>query len=196
MAIKFRERCIFSQKYLNEMHAKIHNKSVVSTAERELHEDLIDEEQLEYIDEEVQILEDNYEIPQDDVTEELVDEEFVEETDDAEEEDTEEQMNKEKRHWVLLEDNRPTKRLRNFFICEECGEYFNDEDEYNEHAKGHVQHKESKRFFPCYKCPANFNTKIALKIHRQEQHSGDRLFKCSTCGETFLQHSAKQRHEK
>ncbi|XP_064556563.1 zinc finger protein 436 [Drosophila montana] len=196
LAIKFRERCIFSQKYLEEMLTKVRKEFVVNTAERELYEDLIDEEQLEYIDEDVQFLEDNdvgnlFEEMSAEITEDE-----VAETGHVEENANEDQSRSEKRHWVLLEDKRPAKRLRHFFICEECGEYFKNEYDYNEHKEGHLENKESKKFFPCYKCPATFKTRIALKLHRREEHSGERNFKCATCGETFLEHNAKQRHEK
>ncbi|XP_017855991.1 PREDICTED: transcription factor Ouib [Drosophila arizonae] len=193
LAIKFRERCIFTQKYLKEVYTKRRSIELVAkSTEPELHEDLIDEEQLEYLDDDVQVIEDI----NDYVAEDMSGEDFLEETEDVEVEVTEEQSSKEKQHWVLLEDSRPSKRVRNFFICEECGEFFNTESSYNLHIKGHMQQKEAKRFFPCCKCPSTFNTKIALKAHREQFHTGDRLFKCSTCGETFMQHSAKQRHEK
>lgn len=192
-AIKFRERCIFTQKYLKEMYTKrCTNEFAVKSADPELHEDLIDEEQLEYLEDDVQVLEDI----NDYVAEDMSGEEFLEENEDVKVEGTEEQSCKEKQHWVLLEDSRPIKRVRNFFICEECGEFFNTESDYNLHIKGHTKEKGSKRLFPCCKCPSTFNTKIALKAHCQKLHTGDRLFKCSTCGETFMQHSAKQRHEK
>ncbi|KAL7727230.1 hypothetical protein ACLKA6_004490 [Drosophila palustris] len=201
LAVKFRERCIFSQNYLQDMLKKNSNK--FETADNELSEELIDEDQLEYIDQDLEIedlndcVEQEQECAPEDAVEDVSESEFIE-TADFECLEPEESANsgENKRHLVLLQDSRPAKRLRNFFICEECGEYFKKENEYRAHLEGHKERKESKHFFPCYQCSSFFNTKTMLNLHRRNEHgNGNRLFKCNTCGETFLEHTAKQRHE-
>lgn len=209
LAVKFRERCIFSQNYLEEM-LKQERKESLETYENELSEDLIDEDQLEYVDDDENDEEFHYEDEADNSIglEQEEEEECIDESDDViedvetlEEEEQEGNENLEvagyysKRPVEELDDNRPKKRLRNFFICEECGEYFKIEAEYNAHMEGHFQHKPSKQFFPCQQCSASFNSKNLLQNHLREEHGGKRLFKCATCGEEFLEHSARQRHE-
>ncbi|KAH8403927.1 hypothetical protein KR215_006460 [Drosophila sulfurigaster] len=202
LAIKFRERCIFSQNYLEDLLKKQYEEL---SAKNELSEELIDEAELEYQEEPVAFEDDkvweeeNYtEMSDDDnvkhISEEAEEIEEVFEIAELEQEEQEQPKNN-KRHMVLLQENRPTKRLRNFFICEECGGFFNKEKDYNNHMKGHTEHKESPQFFPCCQCTAHFSTKTMLKQHRRDVHNGNRLFKCGICGEGFLEHTAKQRHE-
>lgn len=176
------------------------NSNAFNNADNELSEELIDEDQLEYNDQEIQFedfndcIEENYICEPDDVVEDLTAEELAE-TVDFENPTSEVSSKKNKRHLVLLQDSRPVKRLRNFFICEECGGFFKKENEYKDHLAGHMDRKESKQFFPCHECSSFFNTKAMLALHRRNEHHGNRLFKCNTCGETFLEHTAKQRHE-
>ncbi|XP_062126825.1 zinc finger protein 132 [Drosophila sulfurigaster albostrigata] len=202
LAIKFRERCIFSQNYLEDLLKKQYEEL---SAKNELSEELIDEAELEYQEEPVAFEDDkvweeeNYtEMSDDDnvkhISEEAEEIQEVFEIAELEQEEQEQPKNN-KRHMVLLQENRPTKRLRNFFICEECGGFFNKEKDYNNHMKGHTEHKESPQFFPCCQCTAHFSTKTMLKQHRRDVHNGNRLFKCGICGEGFLEHTAKQRHE-
>ncbi|EDV94766.1 transcription factor Ouib [Drosophila grimshawi] len=198
LAIKFRERCIFSQNYLENLLQKSNKEIVFNAAAQELYEDLIDEEQLEYVDEDVQVVERNDDVDDDvpdDVSEMLTIDELSQFEEFVDEGAAEKQSKSEKRHFVLLQDTRPAKRCRNFFICEECGEFFKCQPDYNEHLKCHVESKEAKQLFACGQCGTNFNSSSALRQHRQQEHNGRRLFKCATCGETFLEHSAKQRHE-
>jgi len=165
------------------------------TADRELSEESVDEDQLEYIDQDLQFDEEqDYICESDDVVEDVSAEEVVE-TVDFEDLETDEPQKKNKRHFVLLQDSRPVKRIRNFFICEECGEFYKDENEYKEHLDCHIERKESKKFFPCCLCSQFFNRKTMLKQHLRTEHNRNRLFKCNTCDETFLEHTAKQRHE-
>lgn len=209
MAIKFRERCIFSQNYLEEMLKKERNE-FLKRYENELSEDLIDEDQLEYVDDDDENDDENDE-ELGDVEVEVTEDDFMYENDDAiceevetledEEEDVEEHEDLSvagngKRQMEIVEDSSmPKKRLRNFFICEECGEYFKLEVEYNAHMEGHFERKSSKQYFPCELCRGSFPSKNQLHNHQREEHGGNRLFKCATCGEQFLEHSAKQRHE-
>lgn len=186
---------------------KKERKECLENYENELSEDLIDEDQLEYVDDDENDEEIQYEEDSDKGIG-LKQEEFIDENDDVMEDfealEEEEEGNEVlvvsdycgKRSVEVLDDSRPKKRLRNFFICEECGEYFKMEVEYKAHLEGHFQHKPSKQFFPCQQCSASFNSKNLLQNHQREEHGGNRLFKCATCGEQFLEHSAKQRHEK
>ncbi|KAH8359767.1 hypothetical protein KR093_008702 [Drosophila rubida] len=200
LAVKFRERCIFSQNYLENVLKKQYDEL---SAKDELSEELIDEDELEYEDQPVAFEENKHfeedvseDLPDNDADEPISDEaENFEEVIELEITQTDEESKKKRRHMVLLQENRPAKRLRNFFICEECGGYFNNEKDYNNHLNGHKEHKESPKFFPCCQCSAHFSTKTLLRQHRQQEHNGNRLFKCSICGETFLEHTAKQRHE-
>ncbi|KAH8310511.1 hypothetical protein KR044_001726, partial [Drosophila immigrans] len=192
LAVKFRERCIFSQNYLEDVLKKQYDDL---SAKNELSEELIDEDELEYQEESVACEEEDCD---DDNVEHINEEAYdFEELLDFEDTETEEreQSKKNKRHMVLLQESRPAKRLRNFFICEECGGFFNNETDYNSHLNGHKKHTESAQFFPCCQCSAHFPTKTMLRQHRRDEHNGNRLFKCKICGEAFLEHTAKQRHE-
>ncbi|ALC45950.1 CG14667 [Drosophila busckii] len=197
-AMKFRERCIFSQKYLRDMIDREHCEKVAGKAPDELSEDLIDEDQLEYMQDDYQTLNDNEE-------EEDASFEYSESIDDNSQDAkpyqvenidyaAQEQSRRAKRHLVLLKESRP-KRARNFFICEECGQFFITEDKYTKHLEGHIELKESVDFFPCGKCTATFPSRSLLKTHRREEHSIPQ-FKCTICDEVFLEYCAKQRHEK
>ncbi|XP_034484833.1 zinc finger protein 708 [Drosophila innubila] len=198
LAVKFRERCIFSQHYLQDMLKKSSN--AFPSADNELSEELIDEDQLEYIDQDLKFedindcIEESYVCEPEYVVGDVSEEELVD-AEDFENPGPVESPKKNKRHFVLFQESRPVKRLRNFFICEECGGYFKNENEYKDHLEGHMDRKESIQFYPCNECSLSFNTKSLLNLHRRNEHNGNRLFKCNTCGETFLEHTAKQRHE-
>jgi len=154
LATKFRERCIFSQKYLLDIRNKSQDPSIVYIDEgpEPLDEQLIDADQLEAQDDEqflvyeemVEDGEDMDEFPPDDDPEASV----MAAAEAAHQADIQEQQ---------LE--RAAKRRRNFFICDECGQLFNDEYVYNEHLDGHQDRREMKQFFPCPECPKTY-TKI------------------------------------
>jgi len=80
---------------------------------------------------------------------------------------------------------RAAKRRRNFFICDECGQLFNDEYVYNEHLDGHQDRREMKQFFPCPECPKTYTKKALLKQHRAQVHTGQRQFRCSICNDAY-----------
>jgi len=140
LATKFRERCIFSQKYLLDIRNKSQDPSIVYIDEgpEPLDEQLIDADQLEAQDDEqflvyeemVEDGEDMDEFPPDDDPEASV----MAAAEAAHQADIQEQQ---------LE--RAAKRRRNFFICDECGQLFNDEYVYNEHLDGHSSVGQKKR---------------------------------------------------
>ncbi|XP_022213645.2 oocyte zinc finger protein XlCOF19 [Drosophila obscura] len=186
LAVKFRERCIFSQKYLLDMVKKSTEEDRKKYVPTELHEQLIDPDQLEPTidDDELFMGFDRGD-----------DEEFTSE------EDPQAAMlvAAEEAHKAAIKEeqmSRAAKRRRNFFICEQCGQFYDDEYSYNEHLDAHQERKEMKMFFPCTECPETFTKKTDLKQHRTRCHIGQRHFKCSTCGEVFVSMGAKLRHEK
>ncbi|XP_037730297.1 transcription factor Ouib isoform X1 [Drosophila subpulchrella] len=191
LATKFRERCIFSQKYLLDIRNKSQDPSIVYIDEgpEPLDEQLIDADQLEAQDDE----------------EFLVYEEMVEDGEDMDEfppdDDPEASVMAaaEAAHQADIQEQqleRAAKRRRNFFICDECGQLFNDEYVYNEHLDGHQDRREMKQFFPCPDCPKTYTKKALLKQHRAQVHTGHRQFRCSICNEVFSSLGAKLRHEK
>ncbi|XP_017023382.1 transcription factor Ouib [Drosophila kikkawai] len=173
LAVKFRERCIFSQKYLLDIKTKTQDLHPSKIASPELHEQLIDAEEFVTCNEE-----DEVESHTDEDPEALV---------MAAAEQAEIQ---EKRQ------ERASKRSKNFFICNECGRIFNDECQYNDHLEGHLGRREMRHFFPCPECPQIFKRKFTLKEHRTRNHLGHRQFVCSTCNEVFIALGDKLRHEK
>ncbi|XP_017114660.1 GDNF-inducible zinc finger protein 1 [Drosophila elegans] len=190
LATKFRERCIFSQKYLLDIKKKERDSREVHI-ENELEplaEQLIDADQLgAHLTEEFMVYEgateegeEIDEFPPDDDPEASV----IAAAEAAHQAEIQEQQ---------LE--RAAKRRRNFFICDECGQLFSDEHLYNEHLDRHLDRREMKQFFPCPECPQTFSKKIHLKDHRAQVHSL-RNFRCSICGEIFSEMGAKLRHEK
>ncbi|XP_017044194.1 transcription factor Ouib isoform X1 [Drosophila ficusphila] len=190
LATKFRERCIFSQKYLLDMKKKSKGLVVVDNDvdPQPLDEQLIDADQFEAdYDEDYMIYdrtkeEDSIDQYQPEIDPEVSILETVEEAQDADIEDQQ------------LE--RASKRRRNFFICDECGQLFHDEYSYNEHLDGHLDRREMKKFFPCTECPETFKKKSLLKQHRELYHESLRQFKCRFCGDVFSAQGARQRHEK
>jgi len=157
------------------------NSNAFPTADNELSEELIDEDQLEYIDQDLKFedlndcIEESYVCEPDDVVREVSEEELVD-AEDFENPEPVESPKKNKRHFVLFQESRPVKRLRNFFICEECGGYFKKENEYKDHLEGHMERKESKQFYPCHECSLSFNTKSLLNLHRRNDHNGNGQF--------------------
>ncbi|KAH8292476.1 hypothetical protein KR054_010666 [Drosophila jambulina] len=179
LAVKFRERCIFSQKYLLEVKKKSPQPHFTNIASPELHEQLIDADQLDgdFV---------------------VYDGEDEEEEESQTDEDPEalvmaaaEQAEIEERQQI-----RALKRRKNFFICSDCGLVFNDECEYNEHIEAHLGRREMKQFFPCPECSQTFKRKSSLKKHQSQWHLGHRQFTCSTCNEVFVALGDKLRHEK
>ncbi|EDW34315.1 GL21642 [Drosophila persimilis] len=185
LAVKFRERCIFSQKYLLEMVMKTTEEDRRKFPIPELHEIEIDADQLE---------------PTNNDDMELLG--FVEGDDVEDDEDAQAAVliAAEEAYKAEIKEEqmrRVAKRRRNFFICEQCGQFYDDEYAYNEHLDAHQERKEMKMFFPCTECPETFTKKTDLKQHRSQFHNGQwRQFKCSTCGKVFVSMDAKLRHEK
>ncbi|XP_017009897.2 transcription factor Ouib [Drosophila takahashii] len=195
LATKFRERCIFSQKYLLDIKKKSQDPSIVHVYQdpEPLDEQLIDQDQLEaHEDEEFPVF---HEI------EEYGDQEGEDAAEFLTDEDPEASVMAaaEAAHQADIQEQqleRAAKRRRNFFICDDCGQLFNDEYLYNEHLDGHQDRREMKQFFPCPECPETFNKKTLLKQHRAQFHAGQRQFLCSICNEVFSSLGAKLRHEK
>ncbi|KAH8344393.1 hypothetical protein KR084_010704 [Drosophila pseudotakahashii] len=192
LATKFRERCIFSQKYLLDIRKKSQDPSIVDVYQdpEPLEEQLIDQDQLVvHEDEEFSFYQ---EIKEDE--EEVVDEFLSDDDPEASVMAAAEAAHQADIQEQQLE--RAAKRRRNFFICDDCGQLFNDEYLYNEHLDGHQDRREMKQFFPCPECPETFNKKALLKQHRAHVHGGQRQFRCSICNEVFSSLGAKLRHEK
>ncbi|KQS38451.1 uncharacterized protein Dere_GG12782, isoform B [Drosophila erecta] len=191
LATKFRERCIFSQKYLLEIRKKSKDQSIVhiDLSPEPLDEQLIDADQLEVDDDEQFVCyQDTEEDPQD-----------LEEFQPDEEPSSSVIAAAEATHQADLHEQqieRAAKRRRNFFICDECGTLFHDEYLYNEHLNGHQNRREMNQFFPCPECPETFKKKALLKLHRAQFHSTQRKFKCTICNEVFAAMGAKLRHDK
>ncbi|XP_016980418.2 zinc finger protein 852 [Drosophila rhopaloa] len=196
LATKFRERCIFSQKYLLDIKKKERDPSIVrvNLDPEPLDEELIDADQLEaHHDEEFLIFDGADE-------EEAEIYEFQPDDDPDDDPQASVMAAAEAAHQAEIQEQqleRAAKRRRNFFICDECGQLFNDEYLYNEHLDGHLGRREMKQFFPCNECPETFKKKALLKQHRAKVHGGQRKnFECSICGEVFSALGAKIRHEK
>ncbi|XP_033166541.1 transcription factor Ouib [Drosophila mauritiana] len=196
LAAKFRERCIFSQKYLLDIIKKPSDQSTdhVELSPEPLDEQLIDADQLETHDDNEQYVcyQESKEEPQD--------LEEIEPDDDpaaavmaaaeaaaeaAHQEDLQEQ-----------EMERAAKRRSNFFICDECGTLFHDAFLYTEHLNGHQNRRDMNQFFPCPECPQTFKKKALLKQHRTQAHLINRRFQCAICHEVFASLGAKFRHDK
>ncbi|EDV41933.1 uncharacterized protein Dana_GF17249 [Drosophila ananassae] len=180
LAMKFRERCIFSQKYLLDIKRK---EEKVKTTPAELEEQLIDADFIKAGgDFEVCDVE-NYDddLSPDDDPEASV----MAAAEAAHQAEVREQQ---------LE--RAAKRDRNFFICELCGHFFKDEYLYNDHKEAHECRREVKDFFPCSECSLNFKKRTLLRQHRAQCHTDNATFKCFTCGEIFLSKGDKLRHQK
>ncbi|XP_017082094.1 transcription factor Ouib [Drosophila eugracilis] len=188
LATKFRERCIFSQKYLLDIRKKSKDPSIVHVDKEPepLDEQLIDADQ--YIsnnDEEFVILNET--------------EDELEEDDQEDDPQASVMAAAEAAHQAVVQEERQeraAKRRKNFFICEECGQLYNDEYLYNEHLEGHVDRREMKKFHPCPDCSETFAKKIHLKQHQNHIHGAQRRFWCSICKEVFSSLGAKLRHLK
>ncbi|EDW95758.1 uncharacterized protein Dyak_GE25465, isoform A [Drosophila yakuba] len=193
LAIKFRERCIFSQKYLLEIRKKSRVQSIVhiDLSPEPLDEQMIDADQLKTDDDEEFVC---YQGTEEEDPQNL--EEFQPVDDPAPASviaaaEAAHQMDQQEQHM-----ERAAKRRRNFFICDECGTLFHDEYLYNEHLNGHQDRREMNQFFPCSECPETFKKKALLKLHRAQCHSSQRKFKCAICNEVFSALGAKLRHDK
>ncbi|KAH8386224.1 transcription factor Ouib [Drosophila serrata] len=178
LAVKFRERCIFSQKYLLDIQNKSRQPHYANTA---LHEQLIDADQLGDHD-----------------SGEFVayDEEDERESETDEDPEALVMAAAEQAEIQEKQQERALKRRKNFFICNECGRIFHDEDQYNEHMEGHLGRREMKQFFPCPECSQSFKKKKTLKDHLARIHLVHHRFECSTCNEVFTALGDKLRHEK
>ncbi|KAH8381990.1 hypothetical protein KR009_001271 [Drosophila setifemur] len=184
LAVKFRERCIFSQKYLLDIKQKSKSTTKVRYTPAELQEQLIDAEQLVSAEEDEEV---------------YVCGSGGDEYDDDEDPEASVMAAAEAAHQAEIKEQqleRAAKRRRNFFICDDCGQFFNNEYVFNEHVDAHQGRRETKQFFPCSGCPETFKRKALLKQHRLEAHGGDTVFKCHTCGEVFATRGDKLRHQK
>ncbi|KAH8241305.1 hypothetical protein KR032_007707 [Drosophila birchii] len=181
LAVKFRERCMFSQKYLLDIKRKSLHPQYTNIASPALHEQLIDTDQLGDLD-----------------SGELVAFDQEDDEDSQTEGDPEALVMAAAAQAELQEKHqeRAAKRRKNFFICNECGRVFNDEYQYKEHQDAHSCRREMKQFFPCPECPQTFKRKPMLKEHLARTHLGHRQFACSTCNEVFIALGDKLRHEK
>ncbi|KAH8268487.1 hypothetical protein KR026_007579 [Drosophila bipectinata] len=182
LAMKFRERCIFSQKYLLDIKQKEKSKPKHKTTPAELEEQLIDADFVKPVEFEVCVVEN-----------------FDDELSDDDDPQASVMAAAEAAHQAEIREQqleRAAKRHRNFFICELCGHFFKDEYLYNSHVAAHECRKEMKDFFPCNECPLHFKTRVLLRQHRAQCHIENATFKCFTCGEIFLSRGDKLRHQK
>ncbi|XP_068155751.1 transcription factor Ouib [Drosophila tropicalis] len=204
LAVKFRERCIFSQRYLKEMLEKECERGETEFVELDVTDAPmieLDDEQLMFEEEGVLIeLDQNFE----DEEGQSFNEDLVEEDEDDEEEDEIDpeasvMAAAEAAYVADLEEQQSrgaAKSRQQFFICDECGHLSVNPNSYSEHLRAHADRKTMKRFYPCNDCKRTFTTKAKLENHRLQSHSSLRIFKCSTCGETFAAYGDRQRHQK
>ncbi|EDW81049.1 uncharacterized protein Dwil_GK11848 [Drosophila willistoni] len=201
LAVKFRERCIFSQRYLKEMLEKEYETGEPEFVELDVTDAPmveLDDEQLMFEEEGVLIeVDHNYEDEEGQI---LIEDRLEKEEEDDETDPEASVMAAAEAAYVAdLEEQQNTgaaKSRQQFFICDECGHLSVNLNSYSAHLRAHADRQTMKRFYPCNECSKTFTTKAKLNNHRQQSHSNVRIFKCSTCGETFAAYGDRQRHEK
>ncbi|XP_030374777.1 zinc finger protein 436 [Scaptodrosophila lebanonensis] len=188
LAMKFRERCIFSQKYLNEILKKERVKQGQHLRVESDEPDMENIEKTERTDDKKSIME-NGEV----LTEPEMSDNSVRTTDEVEAALVEEAQLAES-HLEELEKqtHNPPERRPNFYICQQCGKYFGDQKKYKSHL---IQHTQAGKKIECNLCPQTFASKLLLKQH-QKTHCTDRRHKCKKCGRCFAEIGAYRRHEK
>ncbi|XP_069606078.1 oocyte zinc finger protein XlCOF8.4-like [Ranitomeya imitator] len=86
---------------------------------------------------------------------------------------------------------RTARKARKSFSCSECGKFFNQKSNLDEHQRTHTGEKP----FSCSECGKCFNRKWNLDKH-QRTHTGEKPFSCSECGKCFAQKSHLVRHHR
>ena len=83
-------------------------------------------------------------------------------------------------------------RERQTFYCPNCDKNFNNENQFKRHM--HVHNKEGKKYVACDICKKIFRNNRILEEHHVQDHTGQKPYRCGTCGIQFSWRENLKKH--